>query len=264
MDISVIIVNYNSKDKTLRCLKSMKNSDSFGLAREIIVVDNASFDGLEQEIRNKFPEVKFIQSEKNLGMGGGNNLGIKQASGEYILILNPDIIIEEDTVKILFNYYRDRPEIGLIAPKLLNNDGSAQYSCFNDYKFFTPIFRRTFLGKLAGNHLANFLMDDYDREYSKEVNWIMGSCFLVKKEIIDKVGGGFDERYFMYFEDADLCRSIRKIGFKVVYYPQAHVMHDHARDSAKDAWFLAPFVNKLAREHIKSWLKYFYKWGFKN
>ncbi|MDD4333248.1 MAG: glycosyltransferase family 2 protein [Patescibacteria group bacterium] len=257
MNLSIIINNYNSKEKTLRCLSSIKNSDLPGLTRETIVVDNASFDGIAEELKIKFPEVKFIQSEKNLGMGGGNNLGIAKANGEFILILNPDIILERDSIKNLYHFLKNRSEIGLAAPKLLNPDGSLQYSCFREYKFFTPIFRRTFLGKYAQKHLNNFLMLDFSHNEPREVDWVMGSCILFKKEILSKIGGGFDRRYFMYFEDTDLCRRIRKNNLKVVYYPQSQVVHDHARESAKHNWFVAIFTNKLAREHIKSFIKYF-------
>lgn len=260
MDLSIIIVNYKTKDKTLRSLEAISKSDLSGVTREIIVVDNNSGDELERPIKEQYPYVKFIQTGENLGMGEGNNVGIKASKGEYIMVLNPDVYVEPDSIKKLYLYIKNRKDVGIVAPKLLNSDGSLQCSCFRDYKLLTPLYRRTFLGNFKKNHLDNFVMKDYDRKQVKEVDWIMGSCFVVRKDVINKVGG-FSQRYFMYFEDTDLCKKIRKENFKVIYNPDIQVIHDHARDSAKEPWLLAPFTDKLAREHIKSWIKYFLKWG---
>lgn len=258
MDLSIIILNYKSKEKTLRCIDSIKKDDLSGLAHEIIVVDNFSEENIENELLLKYPNINFIQSDKNLGMGGGNNLGIKNSRGNYTLVLNPDVYVRRGTIKGLYNYINHREDVGLVAPKLLNPDGSVQDSCFRDYKFLTPLYRRTFLGKFKKNHLDNFLMRDFDRLNTKEVDWIMGSCFLARRKILDEIGG-FDERFFMYFEDTDLCRRLRKQGYRVVFYPHTEAIHDHSRESASQAWFLAPFKNRLAREHIKSWLRYIFK-----
>ncbi|MFH1427092.1 MAG: glycosyltransferase family 2 protein, partial [Patescibacteria group bacterium] len=240
--------------------KSLSQSDFSGLEKEIIVVDNNSRDDIKIILANTFPKVKIISSEKNLGMGAGNNLGIREARGEVLLILNPDTIIKNNSIKILFNYLKNNQTVGIVAPKLIYPDNKLQISCFREWKFFTPILRRTFLGKLTKKHLNNFLMNDFDHNTIKEVDWIMGSCFLIKKEVFNIVGN-FDERFFMYFEDSDLCRRVRNAKYQVIYNPEAIVIHDHARESAQKPWYLAPFVDRLAREHIKSWIKYFWKWS---
>ncbi len=258
MDLSIIILNYKSKEKTFRCIESLKADDLSGLVHEIIVIDNNSERDLQEELLSKYPTVNFIQSDKNLGMGGGNNLGIKHAQGDYVLILNPDVYVRPGAVKKLYNYINNLEDVGLVAPKLLNPDGSIQYSCFRDYKFLTPLYRRTFLGRFKKKHLDNFLMKDFDRSEIRDVDWIMGSCLLAKRDVLLELNG-FNEKFFMYFEDTDLCRRLRRKGYRVVFYPHAEAVHDHARDSAKQIWFLAPFKNRLAREHIKSWLKYFLK-----
>jgi GT2 family glycosyltransferase len=103
-------------------------------------------------------------------------------------------------------------------------------------------------------------MKDMDHNKIMNCDWIMGSCLMFEKNILEKINGGFDERFFMYFEDTDLCRRIKSIGKKVVYNPEAEVIHDHSRDSAREAWYISPFVSKLTREHIKSYIKYFLKW----
>ncbi len=258
MDVSIIIVNYKSKEKTLACLKSIAEADMDGLLSEIIVVDNNSEDDSAEVIKKIYPKVKIIKSEKNLGMGGGNNLGIKAAQAEFILILNPDTIIKKDAIKILHNFIKSDEQIGIAGPKLLNPDNTLQYSCRRFPKFYTPILRRTFLGKFAKNHLDNFLMKDYSHKEIKKVDWMLGSCLMVRKNILNKINNGFDERFFMYFEDTDLCKRVWQAGFKVVYNPQAIVIHNHARASAESPWYLF-FLNKLSRAHIMSWIKYFYK-----
>jgi N-acetylglucosaminyl-diphospho-decaprenol L-rhamnosyltransferase len=258
MDISVIIVNYKSQDKVLKCLESLSKADWGGLAREIIVVDNDSGDDLSA-VKVLYPEAKIIQSEKNLGMGGGNNLGAKNSTGEFILILNPDTVVQGDSIIKLHQYLKDNKQAGIVGPKLLNPDGTLQFSCLRFPKLHTPILRRTFWGRFFPGHVDNFLMKDFDHAAVKEVDWLMGSSLLIRRDILEKDGFIFDETFFMYFEDTDLCRRTKKKhGYQVVYYPGAAVIHDHARESAEKPWFIAPFVDKLAREHIKSWMKYFF------
>jgi GT2 family glycosyltransferase len=258
MDISVIIVNYKSLDKTLKCLDSLKNADWGSFSHEIIVVDNASGNGDAAAIASKHPEAILVKSEKNLGMGGGNNLGAKASKGRYLLVLNPDTLIKGDAVPKMAAYLDAHPQVAIVGPKLLNSDGTLQYSCLRFPKLHTPILRRTFFGGLAGGHLDEFLMKDYDHKNTREVDWLMGSCLMVRRDILERDGFLFDEKFFMYFEDTELCRRVQKNhGMKVVYFPEASVVHDHARQSADKPWYIAPFVDSLTREHLKSWLKYF-------
>ncbi len=259
MDISIIIVNYKSKDKVVKCLDSIRKADLADLSYEIIVVDNASGDDFSS-LKKDFSEIKIIQSEKNSGMGGGNNLGVVGSSGDFFLILNPDTEIKDDAIPVLLNYLRQNRDVGIVGPKLLNTDGTLQYSCMRFPKVYTPFLRRTFFGAFAQKSLRDFLMEDYDHEVAREVDWLMGSCLLVRRDIFDKDGFLFDEKYFMYFEDTDLCRRVwQKHKMKVVYLPSAVVVHDHARASAENPWYVAPFKDKLAREHLRSWFKYFFR-----
>ena len=257
MDISVIIVNYQSQDKVLKCLDALSSADWGDLSREIIVVDNDSGDDLAR-VKEIFPEVKIIKSEKNLGMGGGNNLGAHNSSGEFILILNPDTVIKNEAILKLHRYLKENERAGIVGPKLLNPDGTLQYSCLRFPKIQTPILRRTFFGGLAPKQLDNFLMKDFDHAATRAVDWLMGSCFLIRREILERDGYIFDEKYFMYFEDTDLCRRVKeKHNCEVVYHPEAIVIHDHARASAEKPWSIAPLVDPLTREHLKSWFRYF-------
>ncbi|MBU2416042.1 glycosyltransferase family 2 protein [Patescibacteria group bacterium] len=260
MDLSIIIVNYKSKEKTLNCIQSIKESDLDNLKYEIIVVDNASQDDSQKIITLQYPEINFIQSEKNLGMGGGNNLGIKQSQGEFILILNPDTTVKKDAIKTLYEYIKNNKQAGIVGPKLLNTDNTLQYSCWRFPIFYNPIFSRTIIGKLFPKIFNNFTMKDFDHASIRQVDWITGACMMIRSNILSKIGKGFDEHFFMYFEDTDLCRMMRKIDYKVIYCPHAIVMHEHQQQSMKMPWYISPFLNKPAREHIKSWIKYFWKY----
>ncbi|PIT95407.1 hypothetical protein COT98_00050 [Candidatus Falkowbacteria bacterium CG10_big_fil_rev_8_21_14_0_10_39_9] len=258
MDLSIIIVNYKSKLKTAHCLEAIFKSDLKSLKFEVILVDNASGDNLDDMMGGR-PELKLIYSSGNLGMGGGNNLGIKEAKGKYVLILNPDTVVYSNAIYILFYYLETHPEVYIVGPKLLNTDGTLQASCSRFPKVYTPILRRTFLGEYFKSNRDSFMMTDFDHADIREVDWLMGSCLLVRHDGWE----GFDERFFMYFEDIDVCRRAWRFQKKVVYNPRATVIHDHARESAKNPWYIAPFTDKLTREHIKSWIKYFWKWQTK-
>lgn len=241
------------------CIKTIFESE-FNQPYEIIVVDNDSGDGIEQMLRERFSAVRFIQTGANLGMGAGNNAGIRAARGKYILILNPDIFVFKDSLQKLYDFFREHEEVGLVAPRLLNPDKTLQYTCYRWHKFFTPVLRRTFLGRLsfAKKELDRFLMRDWDHATTREVDWIQGSCFLIPKKVFDKAGL-FDDRFFMYFEDTDLCRRIKNAGYKNVYLAEAEVIHLHRRQSA-DAGGVKALFNRLTRIHIASWLKYMWKW----
>jgi GT2 family glycosyltransferase len=256
MDLSIIIVNYKSRDKVLACLDSIYASDLAGISFEIILVDNNSGDRFDDLA---YDNLQVVYSAKNLGMGAGNNLGVAESSGEILLILNPDTIVRPSAIKTLYNYLKQDPRIGLVGPKLIYPDGELQASCAQFPSFFMPVLRRTFLGDWFKTTRDNFQMLDFDHRSIREVDWLMGSCLMLRKKDFP----GFDHRYFMYFEDVDLARVLWRAGFKVVYNPEAVVVHDHRRDSAKYPWYFAPFKDTLAREHIKSWFKYFIKWGFK-
>jgi len=255
MDVSIVIVNYKTKDKIKECLKSIVDSDNSGVSLEVIVVDNCSGDDLS-DLKN-IVDFKFIASPKNLGMGGGNNLGIKEAVGEFVLVLNPDTVLQRTALKTLFDYIKNNLEVYIVGPKLLNPDMTLQYSCSRFPKVYTPLIRRTFLGKIFKKHADWFLMKDFSHDIIKEVDWLMGSCLMIRKNGF----AGFDERFFMYFEDIDVCRRSWEVSKKVVYNPEAEVIHCHARASAQNPWYVSVFKDKVTREHIKSWFKYFLKWG---
>jgi hypothetical protein len=264
MDLSIIILNYQSRAKLLNCLASIKASQLAGLRYEIIVVDNNSGDDLH-DIPAQYPLVRLIMHHQNPGMGAGNNLGIRSSQAEFILILNPDTVMQPSTISVMLMYLREHPEAGLVGPKTLYPDGSLQLSCSRFPSFFLPFLRRTFLGNLFKAERDDLMMSNFDHQSISAVDWLMGSCLMFRRELVVKGETWrpqFDERYFMYFEDTDLARQFRARNLLAIYNPQAVITHNHERGSAKYPWYLAIFVSSLARHHIGSWLKYFVKWGF--
>jgi GT2 family glycosyltransferase len=262
MDISIIVVNYKSKEKLKNCLLSIERSAMRNISFEVIVVENDSGDIIDDFVNN-FSWTKLIKSQKNLGMGGGNNLGIKHSRGNYILISNPDIVFEKDCIFNLYNFLKNHHNVALVGPKLLNPDRSLQYSCAHFPKIYLPLLRRTAIGNFFPNFLDKYFLKHESYDKIKEVDWLLGACFLVRrKEMFLKEDKLFDERYFMYFEDVDLCRRIKEKSKKVIYLPASIAIHDHLRSSARLAWYLAIFKDKLARQHIISWWRYFIKWKF--
>ena len=194
-------------------------------------------------------------------MGAGNNVGIKAAQGKYMVIMNPDTIAFADTFLKLYNFFEASPEVGLAGPKQFYPDRTVQDSCYRWYNLFTPVYRRTPLGRFefAKKDVDRFLMKDFDHNSVKEVDWLLGSFLFCRRACLDQIGL-FDERFFMYFEDTDLCCRAWQRGWKVVYFPESQIIHNHKRASAETAWdkFL---WNQAARAHVISWLKYLWKWG---
>lgn len=258
MKLSIIIVNYFSKNLVRESLKKLFGQN-FCFEWEVIVVDNSPREGLGKKIVSEFPHVKHVASEKNLGFAAGNNIGLRQAKGDFLLILNPDIFVGESSLESLMSYLDSNRGVGLIAPQLLNPNGSIQYSCHHFPKWFMPILRRTFLGNFvwAKKYLDYYEMKYWDHLSEKEIDWAMGACLMVRRDAMEKVGH-MDDGYFLYFEDTDWCRRFWRAGFKVMYLPQAKMFHFHKRASKFPVIFSV--FNKPSRAHIKSALKYFWKW----
>jgi len=260
--LSIIITHYKTPDLLKKCLDSIKTLGS--VKTEIFVCDSQYEQSTKQMIENSYPWVHYIGFKDNVGYGKLVNAGLKSATGNYYLILNADIIVSSEGVLRMIEYMKNNQEIGILGPKLINIDGSFQNSCFRWYNFLTVLARRTFLGKtnIGNKILSNFLMQDYDKKTPKEVNWVMGSAFMTSAKAIKKVGG-MDERFFMYFEDVDLCKRMWQSGFKVVYFPYAQFIHYHLKSSDTKGGILDIFTNRLTRVHIISYIKYTLKWLFK-
>ncbi|MBT3690381.1 glycosyltransferase family 2 protein [bacterium] len=259
MKLSIIILNYKQLGMVKNCLKSI-NKLSLPFEFETIVVDNNSNDESVKYLKENYFNIKLIESGKNLGFSGGNNLGINVSVGEYALVINPDIILNNEALISLVKYMDENENVGMSGPKLLNPDGSLQYSCsrFPDWKL--PFFRRSFLrNSVAGKEWNNdYFMKDWDHESNKKVDWLFGACILVRKNILDKVGL-LDDRFFMYVEDLDWSRRFWQNGYEVWYIAEAKVIHYHHRDSAEGVGIFGLF-KKSGRVHLVSWLKYYFKY----
>jgi GT2 family glycosyltransferase len=255
IEISILIVSYNTRDFISKCLESLRR-DSSGLVGEIIVIDNCSSDGSADMIEREFPDVTLIKNESNLGYARAVNQGIGRSSGRYFLILNPDIQTTPDAVKNLWSFMEATADAGIAGGKLLNPDGSLQTSCRTFYTVPTVLLRRTFLGKLFPNSglIRRHLMLDWDHNSDRQVDWVLGACMIVKREAYQAVGG-MDERFFLYLEDVDWCYRMKKHGWKVYYVHSAVMEHHHRRESAK----LLPDSRLLS--HLFSTLRYADKWS---
>jgi len=245
------------------CVKRIKEFTR-DLEYEIIVIDNGAHDKkvLGELQSTKHPDIRLIFSSKNLGFGGGNNLAAKTAQGEYLMFINSDVYVIDNSIKVLVDFIRRNPTAGAAGPKLLNGDKSLQYTCCRFHKPLTPIFRRTFLGNTQTGKKENdyHIYADWDHNSNQEVDWVQGSCLIIPKKIFEKVGP-FDNQFFMYFEDTDLCKRIWRAGYKVYYVADAQMVHMHRKQSA-DKEGLGALTNKITLFHISSWFKYFLKWGF--
>ena len=259
MKLSIVVLNYKTKNLVKYFLKKVL-SFNFDFKWEIIVVDNASQDGLGKLLKEEFPVIKFIQNKKNTGMGAGNNLGINQSTGEYILIVNPDITLNQLALQELVKFLDTHPDSAIAAPQILNPDKTLQDTCYRWPHVFTFIYRRTFLGqtKKGKQHLYYYTYHDCDLSQAQQVNWVLGGCFLIRRQALIDVGL-FDENFFLFLEDTDLCQRLWQKKWYVWYIPAAKVIHLPHRLSSGHGSFRDIF-SRIAWVHLMSWLKYFWKW----
>jgi len=243
-----------------RCLRYARKAAE-DLDAEILVADSETGEETEALMREEFPDVRFFPHERNVGMGALANAGLENARGEFVFLINYDSIIECETVERLGDYLAKHEDAGLVAPKVLNFDGTLQHTCFRFYTPFTIVYRRTPIGRLpfARKHLNRFAMKEKDHDNLLEPDWVMGSAMMVRREEVLAMGG-FDSRFFMYFEDTDLCRRYWERGKRVVYLPEAVIYHLHGKGSAKGGLWRSLLCNKLTRIHIMSAIKYFLKY----
>lgn len=258
--LSIIITHHNTPELLDLCLNSIKRTVK-NIKKEIIVVDSEAKEKTEGLIREKYPEVKFIPFKKNLGYSKIVNAGLKQARGDYILILNADIIVLERSVSEMLKYIKNHPKVGIVGPQLVDFTGNVQVSCFSFPSLGAILARRTFWGrtKKGKKLLDKFIMKDSDIRIPRKVNWLQGSAMIIRKKAIEKVGL-WDERFFAYFEDTDFCHRFWQKGYSVIYLPTAKMVHYYHRMSKKRGVFLDIFFNKYTRIHIISALKYFWKY----
>jgi N-acetylglucosaminyl-diphospho-decaprenol L-rhamnosyltransferase len=220
--ISAVIVSYNSADYLPDCLRSLRSEG----VDDIVVVDNASSDGSVEVVRAADPAVSVVETGANLGFGSAANRGVAATAGEYVLILNPDTVVEPGTAKALSEALDRDPGLAVVGPRMENLDGTL-YPSVRRFPEMAVAFGHAFLGLVwpANPATRRYRMLDWDHERpAADVDWVGGACMLVRRSAFDLIGG-FDEAYFMYVEDVDLCWRLGQAGWRIGYEPSARVVH---------------------------------------
>jgi GT2 family glycosyltransferase len=238
MDLSVVVVNYNTVDLLIQNLKYIYKYPSKKYNIETYVVDNNSFDDSIEMTNKLFPQVKILPQRKNLGFSKANNIAIKQAKGKYILLLNSDTVVVDDCLEKCLDYMEQNKDIGALGCKVILPDGSLDKACKRSFP--TPknsFYHAVGLAKLfpKNKRFGAYNLTYLDEDEIHEVDSLVGAFMMVKKEVIEQVGM-LDEKYFMYGEDIDWCYRIKKAGWKIVYYPKAKIIHYKGSSSKKKRW----------------------------
>jgi len=252
-DISFVIVSWNARDYLGRCLGSLRPAVS-GLRSEVIVVDNSSSDGSSQMVRDEHPDARLICNDYNAGFARANNQGIEVSNGNYLCLINSDVEVFPDSVRILIDHMDAHPEVGIIGPKVLNTDLSLQHSCrtlptcrdalFRALKLDTTFPRSSFFGRHQ--------MMNWDYSEIREVGILSGCFWMIRRSALLQTGL-LDTRFFFYGEDMDFCRRFHSNGWKVVFYPGAQIVHHGGASSSKEP---ARFWIEMQRANLQYWLKH--------
>lgn len=218
MDVSIIIVNYNTRKLLIDCLASVKEK-TVDLNYEIIVVDNASSDHSVKYTTRNFPNVKMVALEENIGFGKANNIGAQQAVGKYLFLLNSDTLLVNNAVKVLFDFMENKPNVGIAGGNLFTGEMKENFS----YTTYLPNLKSHLLYRL---YLSIFMSKDNFNKTgkNKKVGQIIGADLMISKDLFNKVGG-FDPFYFMYVEDTDLQRTVTNLGYEIYSVPEAQIIH---------------------------------------
>jgi N-acetylglucosaminyl-diphospho-decaprenol L-rhamnosyltransferase len=242
MDLSIVILNFNTRDQLRVCLESLQQEGSTSLSgasirAEVVVVDNASSDGSAAMVAAEFPWVRLIRSPRNGGFAYGNNQALARCEGAMVLLLNPDTTMPRGGLARLMACLDDHPEAGIVGPKLLRPDGSMHRACRR--AFPTPavaFYRFSGLSRLfpRSPRFGRYNLTFVDPDVAIEVDSVCGACLLVRRSVLERIGP-LDERFFMYGEDLDWCMRTRQAGWSVRYEPSVVVQHQHGAASRKHA-----------------------------
>jgi GT2 family glycosyltransferase len=218
--LSIIILNYNLTDAVRACLRSLADVDA-----EIVVADNHSPDRSIEQLQSEFPHVKFLFLNTNNGFSHGNNAAAKMTTTEYLFILNPDTIVPPKTIEMLLQFIQAHPEVGVVAPMLEHPDGSFQFSYYDSPNLTWEVAEALYLHGIFREKRRKKDEDTYmNQQLPFEVNWAAGAALMIRKKVYDRIGG-FDEDFFLIYEDVDLCDRIRDEGYKIIYMPTVKIIH---------------------------------------
>ena len=248
-EVSASIVTHNNM-KTIDSTISSLLKYTAGVDFKLFIIDNLSTDGTVQYIKEHFPMVIITEPGKNIGFGAGHNLVLPMITSKYHAVVNPDVIIRDDAISEMTEYMEKNEDVGLLSPRICFPDGRDQILGKRNPKPKYLIASRLRKGKEISKSLREYAMLDCDLSKPTEIENASGCFMFFRTEILRKIGG-FDERYFMYFEDADITRMVNRVS-KTVYYPYARIYHVWGRESKRNT--------KLMMIHIKSMFSYFFKW----
>lgn len=252
-DVSIIVVNWNSCRFLERCLASLHAHRPLRHSMDVHVVDNASFDGSHELVGSRFPDVRFVQGSTNIGFGRANNVAAREAQGRLLLFLNPDTEVVRGTLDGLIAFFDRTPDAGVVGVRLLNDDGSLQETCVQQ---FPTLLNQVFDAKLARRWFPNApLWGDGARfgiDADRPVEAVSGACLMMRRDVFTSVGG-FTENYFMYAEDVDLCAKVRQLGLRNYAVGTVTVMH-HGGGSSKSS-ANEQFGNLVMRESLATYFE---------
>ncbi|MFQ5823193.1 MAG: glycosyltransferase family 2 protein [bacterium] len=263
MDVSIIIVNHNTKELLKELLTSITQNVK-NISYEVIVVDNNSTDGSCELFKTNFTKVTLIANKSNFGFSKANNQAAKLTKGKNILFVNSDTIVCENAIERMFAFLEKEKSTAVVGCKLLNKDNSLQRSCGIFPRLLTEFYFRTFLNRIfpTSKIFGSFKLGSWDYSSVLEVDWVSGACLMIRKEIFDQIGG-FDEHLYMYYEDVDLCLRVKKLGWKIYFTPNASVYHLHGGSWERNREI--PIFNSCIsslyffRKHHKKWKIIFLK-----
>lgn len=249
MDLSVIIVNHNTKELLADCLRSIYDL-TCDIDYEVIVVDNHSDDGSPAMIQEKFVDTKLLASPQNIGFSAANNLGYLHSQGQNLLFLNSDTLIIDNAFYKMVHYLREHPKVAVLGPKILTHQGQPTRSYQQFLGVHNLFFGARYLKFIIDvkKHQLNYRDDDFTS--TRQVDWVSGACLAIRKEVFDKVGR-WDETYFFYYEDMDLCYQVYKLGYRSVYYPETEIVHLFGQSAAKSNIDL----NQIRADSMKYYFK---------
>jgi hypothetical protein len=259
MDISIIIVNWNTEDLLRQCLNSIF-ACPIERTIEVWVIDNGSVDDSNQMVKEYFPQVKLIENEKNLGFARANNQALRLSSGEFVLLLNPDTIVKPNSIEKLVKFLESTPKAGGAGSRLLNPDGTLQESAYPQPTLFREFWRMSHLDNWV--HSARYPIDRWSLDQPIKVDVLMGACLLIRREALDVVGF-FDEEYFIYSEEVDLCTRLNHAGWDLYWVPNAEVIHygGQSTQQVAEEMFLRLYEGKILyfRKHYSKFGVMMYK-----
>ena len=261
IDISVLIISFNTRDRLRECLEALR-AQTGGLCFETVVLDNASRDGSADMVSAEFKEVKLVRSEINLGFGNGNNRGLEQTQGRYVVLLNSDAILPPATLSMALAHMDEEPKAGMGGGRLLAPDGGWQPSARSFPSLLDEFLN---LSGLAARFPKSRFFGRFDRTWADpgqaaNVDWVPGAFAIIRRELIESIGF-FDPRFFLYYEEVDLCRRIKAAGFSVRYWPDLRVCHIGGESSKTlTEMSFASKGSQLTLWRMRSQLLFYRKW----